>query len=264
VARDSVIVGRAVRAEPVRPRAVAWTMPGPALRGRAEWSAVERDSLRQRAGTGPGGHVTHLTATLDALPRERRQNGGVSEEQRRTALTAGIDWAWTIQVQRQRLLEHESLAASSARDRLLRTSMEARRTYIHVDRQPFIELRADKHFMLVAARNLLRALDCLQPRALHSEFPPGLAADVKILRDCLEHWDERQDAEESSGPRGRAYRNFARHHPEEDPASFRFGAGGTFAGGLDLDELASVAESLYDQLVELEASNFVWKGWEFR
>ncbi|MCA1706392.1 MAG: hypothetical protein LC808_25270 [Actinobacteria bacterium] len=125
-------------------------------------------------------------------------------------------------------------------------------------------MRADKHFMLIAARNLLRALDALQPHGVQVRFPARLAADLKTLRDCLEHWDEQQGAETSSGQRGRAYRDFARRYPDEEPTSFRFGAGGTFAGGLDLDEVAALAASLYDQLVELEASNFVWRGWEFR
>jgi len=169
-----------------------------------------------------------------------------------------------IGVQRGRLLEHENLAAASARDRLRRTSTEVTRTYTHVDRQPFIELRADKHFMLVAARNLLRALDCLQSHGVQFEFPARVAPDVTMLRDCLEHWDERQDAATSNGNRGRAYRRFAHEHPDEDPTSFRFGGGGTFAGGVDLDNLAELAASLYDQLVELDASNFVWRGWEFR
>lgn len=68
----------------------------------------------------------------------------------------------------------------------------------------------------------------------------------------------------SGGRRGLAYRTFAQHHPDEDPTSFRFGGSGTYAGGVDLDHLASLAASLYEQLVELEASDFVWKGWEFR
>lgn len=142
--------------------------------------------------------------------------------------------------------------------------MEGTKTYTHADRQPFIELRSDRHFMLVAGRNLLRALDCLQSQGLQFEFPARLATDVITLRNCLEHWDERQDAETSSGQRGRAHRRFARQHPDEDPTSFRFGAGGTFAGGMDLDELASVATSLYEQLLELETTEFVWRGWEFR
>lgn len=193
-----------------------------------------------------------------------RQNGAVSEERRQTALSAGIDWAWTIGVQRRRLLEHESLAGASAKNRLFRMSTEATRTYTHVDSQPFIELRADKHFMLVAARNLLRALDSLQPHGVPSEFPARLAADVTTLRDCLEHWDERLDAATSSGQHGRAYRTFAHEHPDEDPRSFRFGGGDTYAGVVNLDNLAALAAALYDQLVELDASNFVWRGWEFR
>lgn len=57
------------------------------------------------------------------------------EEERRTALAAGIDWAWTIGVQRRRLLEHEDLAAASEKDRLLRTSTERERPYTNTDRQ---------------------------------------------------------------------------------------------------------------------------------
>ncbi len=187
----------------------------------------------------------------------------MSEEQRRTALTAAIDWAWSVGVQRRRVSAHESRAAANARDRLAYVSTESSRTYTHVDRQPFIELRADTHFMLIAARNLLRALDALQPHGVQVRFPARLAADLKTLRDCLEHWDEQQAAETSTGQRGRAYRDFAQRYPDEEPTSFRFGAGGTFAGGLDLDEVAGLVASLYDQLVELEASNFVWRG-EFR
>lgn len=167
-------------------------------------------------------------------------------------------------VQRRRLHEHEGLAAANARDRLLGMSMAQTKTYTHVDRRPFIELRADKHFMLVAGRNLLRALGRLQTHGATFIFPDGLAADVTTLRDRLEHWDERDDAQSGTGQRGRAYRSFAKEHPEEDPTSFRFGAGGTFAGGLDLDQLESLAASFYEQLVELERSEFVWRGWQFR
>lgn len=67
-----------------------------------------------------------------------------------------------------------------------------------------------------------------------------------------------------SGQHGRAYRTFAHEHPDEDPTSFRFGGGDTYAGVINLDDLAALAAVLYDQLVELDASNFVWSGWEFR
>jgi hypothetical protein len=54
-------------------------------------------------------------------------------------------------------------------------------------RWPFMEMDADVHFVLVAARQLIRALRAFDG---NDRLPEGLTnAQVRDLRDALEHWD---------------------------------------------------------------------------
>jgi hypothetical protein len=185
----------------------------------------------------------------------------VSEDERRQDLSEALSWAWTVVVQRRRVAAHEAVAQAGvvARDTRLATGTQV--PYTHESAKPFIELRADRHFLLVAARNLLRAMKRLQRHGVDADIPEELAADIVVLRNCFEHWDERDQTASGKGRAGSAFRQFAENHPGDDPTSFRFGAGGTLAGGLDLDELAAVAADLHDRLVELDRSDFVWRGW---
>ena len=53
---------------------------------------------------------------------------------------------------------------------------------------------------------------------------------------------------------GKAYRDFARDYPDEDPGSYRFGAGGTEIGGLALARLKEATTDL-QAVLEHEMAN---------
>jgi hypothetical protein len=81
------------------------------------------------------------------------------------------------------------------------------------------------------------------------------------LRDCFEHWDERDaEAAQNSGS-GRAYRRLAGLGLGEAADAYRFGPRDSIIGGLSLDQLEATCREVHDYLRELESGWFVWKGW---
>lgn len=106
---------------------------------------------------------------------------GASEEQRDAHYRAQR-WSHVLQWQIDRLYD--------SRHRALESNEQVRRAGFYPDeaRWPFMEMDAEAHFALVAARQLLRAL-----RAFDGEdrLPTGLTnAQVRDVRDALEHWDK--------------------------------------------------------------------------
>jgi hypothetical protein len=111
------------------------------------------------------------------------------------------------------------------------------------DNHPFFVMAADAHFALVAARQLLRALIAFDGDA---RLPEGMDdAQVRGLRDALEHWDE---------PDGRAARQMRERGV--DPGAHQWsGDGAGVLGQLVSDaELWSWAVAVYEELIE-------WDPW---
>jgi hypothetical protein len=176
----------------------------------------------------------------------------LTENERIETLDRAILFAWSTLEQIRRV--HDSEAE-------LAVIVEHRPTRIdHAYRIPFLRSRADRHYMVVAARNLMRALDLLDPPA-HVTAPtsPGDLDDhVRILRDCGEHWDERNAA--GTGNAGRAFRDHAAKWPDA-PDAYQFGGRGSRFGGLELDELQRHVEAVLAFLLETESGHYVWRGW---
>lgn len=186
------------------------------------------------------------------------------EDRRRDGVEAGLRWSWAT----LRQIEKLHAVENRARDDTRRRKDDARRGitqhFGYEHRLPFWELRTETHFCLVAARNLVRALDYLDPPAAAIGFPnlpKTMVEHLKILRDCFEHWNERENAQATAGGAGRAYRQLAKRGTGEAADAYRFGPGDTMVGGLSLDELATSCRHLHEYLLELEAGSFVWHGW---
>lgn len=180
------------------------------------------------------------------------------EDQRRDGLEAGLRWSWTT------LHQIEKLHVLEAGFRADATSNRPRKQYGYEERLPFWELRSETHFCFVAARNLVRALGYLDPPAETADFPhfpSALLEHVLILRDCFEHWDERDRVSSKDGRSGRAYRHLADLGLGEAADAYRFGPADTTVGGLSLEALEATASQVHDYLLDLESSSFVWKGW---
>ncbi|MDQ3756342.1 MAG: hypothetical protein M3394_00605 [Actinomycetota bacterium] len=179
------------------------------------------------------------------------------EDRRRDGLGAGLRWSWAT------LRQIEKLHALEAR---LKTDAQQGipRRFDYEQRLPFWDLRTETHFCFVAARNLVRALDYLDPPAGtigFPHFPAELLEHLKILRDCFEHWDERKNAATGAGNSGRAYRQLAQLGMGEAADAYRFGSGDTKVGGLSLDQLETTCRKVHLYLRDLEAGSFVWRGW---
>lgn len=179
------------------------------------------------------------------------------EDRRRDGLEAGLRWSWTVLRQIERLHTLEDRFKEDAQRRVPST-------FGYEERLPFWELRTETHFCFVAARNLLRALDYLDPPTSAVGFPHlprDLFDHLKILRDCFEHWDERENAAGSAGRAGRAYRQLAELGIGEPADTYKFGPNDTTVGGLSLDELETTCRQVHTYLLELESGSFVWRGW---
>jgi hypothetical protein len=117
---------------------------------------------------------------LSRLPVTANWVQGASEEQRDAHFKAQR-WAHVLPLQIDRLYE--------ARRRALESHKQVMQEKFYPDegRWAFMKMDADAHFVLVAARQLLRAL-----RAFDGDdrLPEGLTnAQVRDVRDALEHWD---------------------------------------------------------------------------
>lgn len=106
---------------------------------------------------------------------------GASDEQRDAHYKAQR-WAHVLPLQVDRLYETCQRAMQS-NEKVMREGL-----YPDEGRWPFLEIDAEAHFVLVAARQLVRAL-----RAFDGDdrLPEGLTnAQVRDVRDALEHWDK--------------------------------------------------------------------------
>jgi hypothetical protein len=83
------------------------------------------------------------------------------------------------------------------------------------------DVQIHRHLALVAANNLVRAIDNADGR--FSSFPDDLTTDIRNQRDIQEHWDEQWPAfysVDSPGPLRRGGVIFAQRHPDWSPFSF--------------------------------------------
>lgn len=158
-------------------------------------------------------------------------------------LQEAVRWSWVVPWQGRRLQEAQRAVVDAQREWQGRQGLRhgAQHRYPHHHR-----LDAERHFLLIAARDLLRALKAFEGT---SPTVPELLADaVVLLRDCLEHFDE---------PDGRSGRKFRGEHPESEPGAHSWGAGGTQLGGsVDVVELAAVADRIHHELLAIEQRDF--------
>jgi hypothetical protein len=104
-------------------------------------------------------------------------------------------------------------------------------------------MEADKHFAMVAARQLLRALRAFDN---NDRLPAAMPeSDVRLVRDALEHWDE---------PTGTA--NTMMRERGADPGSHRWTLSGPGVLGDVIHDsvLRGWAVAVYDELV-------TWDPW---
>ena len=187
------------------------------------------------------------------------------EGYRRRAVESGVQWAAATLIQIERVVDVGRVLLEQARARPWAEPEWDEAAY----REPWIRLEADRHFLLVAANNLVRAIDFLH-------FPPhvdtrrldalrALGERVKILRDCNEHWNEevRSWVRKPSRLTGKAFEQLAQLGPEADIRGHRWTASGngTVAGVLALEELRDAVMDAQRFYTELEGSWYVWDDW---
>lgn len=150
-----------------------------------------------------------------------------------------LRWAHTTRKQVSRL--------RNGRDAVVKVS-RARQdggTYTVQDSWPFMELEGDKFFLMMAARQLVRAL-----RAFDDDLrlPEGLTnKQVWLLRNALEHWD-RPDGEAMTEMRKRGL----------DPTSHQWGVDGSGVLGqlVEDDALLEWAERVYAEFSVMD----IWRN----
>jgi hypothetical protein len=104
-----------------------------------------------------------------------------ASDEQRCAHYRAQRWSHALSWQIDRLYE--------ARSRALESQAAPEADYYHDEsRWPFMEMDAEAHFALVAARQLLRSLRAFDGS---DRLPNGLTnAQVRDVRDALEHWDQ--------------------------------------------------------------------------
>ena len=196
-------------------------------------------------------------AILDPTPGQR---------QRYEALATGSEWADAAILQTDRVLAAVEAVMEQDRRKPWRTDPTWEDSY----HQPWHQLAADRHFLFIAVNQLARAMRLLAPPAQLGIVLPRrlaeLAPRVKLLRDCFEHWDER---EREWVPRpthhtGRAYREFSSIAPDVDPRDFIWSTGRendmTMGDIVTLSEIRAAAEEAR-AFIDHVSVTFAWETW---
>lgn len=190
------------------------------------------------------------------------------EDHRRRAVDTGVLWSEAVLLQIERVVDVGRVLIEQHRAKPWAVPGWDEAAY----RQPWLRLEADRNFLLIAANNLLRAIEFLDvpDHVDTARLAPllRLAPSVKVLRDCNEHWNEEIHAwiKKPSKISGRAFAELAQLGPEADIRSHQWSASGraTLAGVLALEQLrdaAALARGFYRELAE---GWFVWNGWPLR
>jgi hypothetical protein len=147
-----------------------------------------------------------------------------------------LSWAHAVQVQVDRL-NRQREAALAQQERFISAAH-----YGLEDSQVFWQLEAERHYVLTAARQLLRALrnfddDLRLPGTLTNK-------NVKLLRDALEHWDQ------PDGPANEAMKKLGK-----DPAAHQWkgdGSGGMLGDLVSDVELGEWARKVYEEVASID------------
>lgn len=100
------------------------------------------------------------------------------------ARRAALKWATVLDAQVCRLMQ----TRQAAFDYQLRTTRTPGHVFTDVDNQPFWMIAGDTHLTMIAAAQLVRALDLLDG---DTRLPADVDVHhVKILRNYLEHWED--------------------------------------------------------------------------
>jgi hypothetical protein len=169
----------------------------------------------------------------------------LTDRQREVWLVA-VRWAWIVHAQVVGLQHAADRAYEAQRQR--RSDSPQRHT--ESDNRPFHELEGERHFLLVAAAQLVKAVALLPPGTVTGD----VSGPWTMLRNAVEHWDDPVDAH------GRLKRSRAAHadaaaadDPLDSPRpeDLSWGAGGLVLGRLGrADELREWSLDVYSRLTE--------------
>jgi hypothetical protein len=167
-------------------------------------------------------------------------------DRQREAWLLAVRWAWIVHAQVIRL-QH---AADRAYEAQQQRRADSRQRHTESDNRPFYELEGDRHFLLVAAAQLVKAVGLLPPGTV----PGDVCGPWTMLRNAVEHWDDPVGAD------GRLKRSRAAHadavaadDPRDSarPEDLSWGAGGLVLGRLGRPEdLREWSLEVYGRLTE--------------
>ena len=160
-----------------------------------------------------------------------------SEEQIRAEI---LHWVWSTQTQIYRYDENLGKEMDSG---------EAEK----LDRMRMCSLTSyDEHLILVAARNLIRAIDMLDEDDSTITIEQSLRDDLKELRDIYEHWDITKNClNQKDYEKSRSAKKFMNRNPSGRPFSVALTAKGSkLAGVVDLNILLKELKTLETVLVK--------------
>lgn len=201
-----------------------------------------------------------------ACTGERDAGAMTTEDQRRRQVDAGVHWAEAagIQIQRVRTVNVELAQLKDLRP-WEKPGWEA--DYM----KPWYRLEADRNLLLVAGYHLVRAVEFLHPPPTQDTSAldgiRALGSMLKTLRDCVEHWDEKEITWMPRPPTpksGQAYQELLQISPDGDMQSYQWSASGhdaVIAGILDLRTLDEAVRAAREYFRKLADGDYVWDGW---
>ena len=153
-----------------------------------------------------------------------------------------LHWIWSFQLQYDRLLEsfqHEiNLIGRSDGN----------------NRKAFSRTTFDEHILLVAGRNLERAIKRLKKYYSDIIIEPDFLKRLRLLGNIYEHWDQHRDEFRlPSAKQTHSLRVCLKKFPGKNPWSVSYGENGLVLGGvIKLKELLDSLNELEKTLLSLE------------
>lgn len=183
-----------------------------------------------------------------------------TEQRRIAALGECRRWADLTIWQHERMLDDLRAVMEQHHDHEQRRAAGEPIEYGDAYVEPWTRLAGDQRFFVLSARHLLAGIDMLNAavRGAVDDLPSDMARHVTVLRDCVEHWDERIPEWHPNPSRraGLAYRNLQDLVGHQDLGAMDFNADFTeiTIGGLAVHELIEHVERLRRRFAEIEHS----------
>ena len=154
------------------------------------------------------------------------------------AINDGLHWIWSWQLQLRRLQASTFTQISGD------TEVEKLRSYSAAS--------YDEHMLLVAGRNLIKALEEVEKHFSMPSLNHGIKQAIRLLRNLYEHWDEHRVTFQTDAQKKRSAKEFEKLFPDGIPWSISYAKSDWLIGGVvPINEVTRQLDTMEEKLLKL-------------